>query len=185
MVFPNHSGFRRFSAKFIHNASTKVDLFNCYFYTLHMKKTKYRQEDSLGYMTITAHRLLNSTLRRKFKEAEIDVKSEQWGVLILLWERGSATQDELATALCVDKSSMSRILSVMEDCELIVRIVDPENERKKNVHATQRANVLREQGFAIASDVLTRSLEGVSEEDTATCLRVLGAVKHNLRNKYG
>jgi len=150
-----------------------------------MKKSNYCQEDSLGYMTITAHRLLNSTLRRKFKEAEIDLKPEQWGVLVMLWERGRATQDELAMALCVDKSSMSRILSVMGDCELIVRTVDPENERKKNVYATQRAAILREQGFMIATDVLARSLEGVSKEDAATCLHVLAAVKHNLKNKFG
>ena len=150
-----------------------------------MKPSKYQQEDSLGYMTITAHRLLSSTLRRKFKEAAIDLNPEQWGVLVLLWGRGSATQDELATAACIDKSSMSRLLSDMDSAGLIVRTPDPENERKKNVYATQRADILREQGFSIASGVLTRSLSGVSQEDAATCLKVLATVKRNLRKTGG
>lgn len=136
-------------------------------------------------MAITAYRLMNSTLRRMFKDADISLTPEQWGVLVLLWDRQTATQDELATALCVDKSSMSRVLSAMDDKGLITRTVDPENERKKIISATPSTQELREHGFSLAVGALANSLSGVSQEDAKTCIRVLATVKRNLRSEYG
>jgi len=166
-------------------ANTTVDNINSWKYIFNMEKPFYQLADSLGHMTMTAHRLLSATLRRKFKESEIDLKAEQWGVLIFLWERESATQDELAMAFSVDKSSMSRLLSSMDDAGLIVRTIDPENERKKNVRATQHSYTLRERGFEIATKALANSLNGVSQEDAKTCIKVLAAVKQNLSNRCG
>ena len=108
---------------------------------------------------------------------------EQWGVLVLLWEWKSATQDELAAALCVDKSSMSRVLSTMQDAGLVTRYTDPANERKKTIRATRSSELVRERGFALAIGALEISLEGVSPEELENCIKVLNAVKRNLRNR--
>ncbi|MDR1660325.1 MAG: MarR family transcriptional regulator [Desulfovibrio sp.] len=134
-------------------------------------------------MTITAYRLLNSTLRRRLKRSGIDLTPEQWGVLVLLWERKSATQDELAAALCVDKSTMSRVLSAMENKGLITRRTEPTNERKKVICAANASLGLRERGFAAAVEALRGALGGVSEQEAETCIKVLAAIKRNLRAK--
>jgi len=138
-------------------------------------------EKSLGFMSVTAHRLMNSTFRRELKEAGIDLTPEQWGILLLLWERGNATQDELARALCVDKSSMSRVLSLMEDKGLIIRRIDPTNERKKVICAAEKSLEMRERGFATANAALKTALQGVSREEAETCIKVLAAIKRNLK----
>lgn len=150
-----------------------------------MNKSFYRSEESIGFLTITAYRMLNSTLRRKLKELDIDLTPDQWGVLVLLWERGSATQEELAAVHCVDKSAMSRILSAMRDKGLISKEIDSENERKKNIRATNASLELRERVFAVASESLRHALNGVSQEDAATCMKVLVAIKRNLKETYG
>ncbi|MDR0355717.1 MAG: MarR family transcriptional regulator [Deltaproteobacteria bacterium] len=150
-----------------------------------MNKTFYRSEESIGFLTITAYRMLNSTLRRKLKELNIDLTPDQWGVLVLLWERGSATQEELAAANCVDKSAMSRILSDMRSKGLISKEIDAKNERKKNIRATDSSLGLRERVFAAASESMRHALDGVSREDAATCMNVLDAIKRNLQEKYG
>lgn len=150
-----------------------------------MKNNTYFADESLGYVAITSYRLMNSTLRRKFKESDIDLNPEQWGVLVLLWQRKSATQDELAAAMCVDKSSMSRVLSSMQKKGLVTREIDPDNERKKVICATKSSELLRERGFALAIGALEHSLDGVSPEELANCIKVLNTVKSNLLNKYG
>jgi DNA-binding MarR family transcriptional regulator len=150
-----------------------------------MSKFLYHSEESVGFMTITAYRMLNSTLRRKLKEANIDLTPDQWGVLVMLWERGSATQEELAAGHCVDKSAMSRILSAMKSKGLITKEINPTNERKKNINATDASLELRERVFVLASDSLRRALSGISQEDTATCMKVLAAIKRNLKEKHG
>jgi DNA-binding MarR family transcriptional regulator len=150
-----------------------------------VKDNSYRADESLGYATITAYRLMNAALRRKFRKSDIDLTPEEWGVLVLLWEKGSAAQEELAAALCIDKSAMSRVLSVMQDKGLIDRDRDPDNERKKIIRAAERSQLVRERGFRLAGDALKNALDGVSPEEAAICIQVLHAVRRNLRNKHG
>jgi len=148
-----------------------------------MNSRFYYPEESLGFMTITAHRLMNSTLRRDFKKSGIDLTPEQWGILVLLWERGSATQDELAHTACVDKSSMSRILSLMEGKGMITRQVDPANERKKVICATDKSLEVRERGFTIANATLRAAIQEVSPQEAEICMKVLASIKRSLRTK--
>lgn len=146
-----------------------------------MSKKSYQPEESLGFMSVTAHRLLNSTLRRKLKESGVDLTPEQWGVLVLLWEREKAAQDEIAAVMCVDKSSMSRVLSIMEDRGLITRTVNPANERQKVICATEESLMLKDRGFEAANWALDKAASGVAPQDIRTCIRVLATVKENLR----
>ncbi len=79
-----------------------------------MKTLFYIPEDVLGFMTSTANRLMSALLRRKMREAGIELSGDQWGVLALLWDRGDLEQEELVRLACMDKSAMSRLLSQME-----------------------------------------------------------------------
>lgn len=158
-----------------------VDGVNCCIYMLCMNVFRYPPHESLGFMTVTANRLMSAFLRRKMKEAGIDFTSEQWGILIQLWQMDGATQEELAAVACVDKSSMSRVLSLMEDKGLIVRRVDPDNARRKIIRASDGSRALQGRSLAVVHEVLDLTLEGVAPEDLATTLRVLATVKDNLR----
>ena len=161
-----------------------VDIFNSCNYTLLMINKNYHSNESIGFMTITAYRTMHAALRRKLKSSAVDLTPDQWGVLVLLWERNSATQDELAAALCVDKSTMSRTLSAMHDKGLITRETDPLNERKKKICTAEKSLSLRDQVFVMASEAMQRALAGVSREDAAVCMKVLAAIKHNLSDQH-
>lgn len=134
-------------------------------------------------MTATTDRLMSAALRRAMKEDGVGLTSEQWGSLVLLWEKGDGcTQEELAAALCVDKSSMSRILSLMEDGGLIIRRIDPANARRKIICASDKAFALQKRSLDVAQRVIAEALDGVSADELAACFRVLDTVKKNLRN---
>lgn len=133
-------------------------------------------------MTATTDRLMSAALRRAMKEDGVGLTSEQWGSLVLLWEKDGCTQEELAAALCVDKSSMSRILSLMEDGGLILRRIDPANARRKIICASGKAFELQKRSLDVAQRVIAEALDGVSADELAACFRVLDTVKKNLRN---
>jgi len=145
-----------------------------------MSEFLYTSQESLGFMTITVNRLMNLVLRRHLRDRGIDLTGEQWGVLVMLWNRDGATQEELANFACVDKSSMSRVLALMEDKGLVVRRIDPDNARCKRIRASEAALEIQERSLSVVREVLDVALEGVSDEDHATCLRVLDMVKRNL-----
>lgn len=148
---------------------------------LAMKNFHYKAEESLGHMTITTYRVMHSAFQRALKGQGIDLTPEQWGILLLLWEKGKATQDELAVASCVDKSSMSRVLSLMEDKGWIDRVIDPENERKKIITATGKSLEVQEPAYAITNGIIKGALKGITKEEAGICLKVLAAIRDNLR----
>ena len=147
-----------------------------------MSDFSYQPHKSLGFMTITVNRLMSAFLRKKMREAGIDLTSEQWGVLVLLWNEGGVTQEELARHCCVDKSSMSRVLALMESKNLILRRVDPADGRRKIIRPSGKAAALRRQSLGVAREVLDLALKGVSPHDHDQCLAVLDTVKRNLRH---
>lgn len=146
-----------------------------------MKTLSYVPEESLGFMTITANRLMNALLRRKMREVGIDLSADQWGILIMLWERGVLPQEELTQLACMDKSGMSRLLSQMEVRGLICRVPDATNARRKLIHATDKAWTLRERGVTAAREALRQALMDVEAQDRIVCLKVLETVKRTLQ----
>lgn len=138
-------------------------------------------ENSLGFLTITTNRLMSACFRKRLVEAGIDLSAEQWGVLAQLWTRGSIAQDELAYIICVDKSSLSRVLDVMERRGLVRRERDPADARRKILSATEQANTLRAPCLKVALSALAEMLDGISGNELAACLNVLTRVKRNIR----
>ena len=55
----------------------------------------YDYNQSLGYLTGLANRLLSNTLAARFKAADIDITAEQWGAIIMLLNGGGMTQGQL------------------------------------------------------------------------------------------
>lgn len=113
-----------------------------------------KAQDSLGYMTITANRIMSATMRRRFKEADIALTAEQWGVLLCLWGNGAMSQEALGSMLITDKSRMSRLLATMQKAGFIERTIDSQDIRCKRVAPTPWANALKPRCMDIANEII-------------------------------
>lgn len=142
----------------------------------------FDHHQSLGFMTITANRLMCAAVRRRMLQAGIDLTAEQWGVLAQVWNQGGSSQDELARFACVEKSSMSRVLAGLERKGLLERRPDPDDARRKNVFSTPAADAIKERCRDVVQDVLDQALRDVSPQDRATCLNVLAMVKQTMQD---
>ena len=138
-------------------------------------------ESSLGFLTITANRLMGCYLRKCLGENGIMLSAEQWGVLAHLWNMGSLAQEELASSLCVDKSSVSRVLSRMERKGLVVRRRDPADARRKKLYTTPEVDKYKEPCRLVVQNTLNAILKDVKPEERDICLKVLAQVKATIR----
>jgi DNA-binding MarR family transcriptional regulator len=136
---------------------------------------------SLGFMTITTNRLLKVYLRKQFREAGISLTAEQWGVLAHIWNRGGISQDELAHCLCVDKSSLSRVLNGMERKGLVARRRDSGDARGKKLHTTPKADEWKARCRLVARATLDSLRADVKPEELDICLKVLAQVQTTMR----
>lgn len=98
----------------------------------------------------------------------------QYLVLLVLWERGSATVGELRDCLHLDAGTITPLLQRMERGGLVTRSRDRQDERRVIVALTPRATVLHEEARRIPETLAARigleDAQGAELHDLATSL---------------
>jgi Transcriptional regulators len=146
-----------------------------------MKPLFYNLDRSLGYLTVSTNRLMSAYFRKRLSDAGLEITAEQWGVLCQLWNEGGGSQDGLATRLCLEKSSLSRVLDTMERKGLVRRERDPLDARKKILRATPAAGVLQAPCKKVADEVMCEILKDCDPGELEACLKVLGQVQQTIK----
>jgi len=82
---------------------------------------KFNFDESVGFLVYIANRLLVGNLSRAIAHSDIPLTTEQYRALYKIWQQDGLTQSELAAKLYQDKSSMSRLVSHLEDKGYITR----------------------------------------------------------------
>ena len=67
-------------------------------------------EDSLGFLTNRAGRIMGHTLSKKFEEAGIDLQLEHWVILRHLWVEDGLNQRSFPKLIFKDKGSITCLL---------------------------------------------------------------------------
>lgn len=147
-----------------------------------MKELFYDPTQCMGFMTFTTSRLLAASLHKQMAAMGLNLTSEQWGILMQFWNQGDVTQEEITSGAGVDKSTVSRALSAMEQKGWLTRRLDPSDTRRKILSLTNEADALKKDSLQAVQSALAQALRGVDPEECATCLKVLGLVKNNLQD---
>ncbi|MGD9158853.1 MAG: MarR family transcriptional regulator [Desulfobacteraceae bacterium] len=140
----------------------------------------YDRNKSLGHLTGLANRLLSNRLARRFRESGIDMTAEQWGALLVLINGDAMTQVKLGKKLCLEKSSVSRLVNGLERRGWIERTKSKDDNRQKLVSVTENALETAEQCASIAKDVLEEAQQGMSEDERLVCRSFLTRIIGNL-----
>ncbi|WNF36268.1 MarR family transcriptional regulator [Bacillaceae bacterium IKA-2] len=135
--------------------------------------SEYRLEDSLGFLISRAGRSLSKSVQRTFCEHDLNVTTEHWTILVLLWNENGLTQLELAERTGKDQASVSRLIQNMLIRELIYRKKDPVDNRCKRIYLTEVGKEQQGKLMNLVQKTLVEATEGISKEDVATTKRVL------------
>jgi MarR family transcriptional regulator for hemolysin len=82
-------------------------------------------------------------------------------------------QKDLAAALTLDGSSVVRLLDALVAAELVERREEDGDRRARIIVPTKRGLSIAEQVEAVAREVRTATLSGLSDDDLETSVRVL------------
>lgn len=145
----------------------------------------YDHNQSLGYLTGIASRLLNNTLASRFKAVGIDMTSEQWGAIIILLNEGAMTQGQLGERLRLEKSSVSRLTDGLERRGWIVRTKDLNDSRQRLVTPTPKAFDTAEHCAKIARAIHEEAQLGMTEHEMLAVRSLLSSIIMNLKETPG
>lgn len=141
----------------------------------------YDHNQSLGYLTGMASRLLSNRLAKQLQEAGFDMTAEQWGAILILLNGEAMTQGQLGERLQLEKSSVSRMMNGLEKRGWIARTKAPNDSRQIIVTPTPMAIETAEHCATIARTILDEAERGMTEEERSILRSLLSRSIENLR----
>jgi DNA-binding MarR family transcriptional regulator len=112
--------------------------------------------------------------------AEHNVLFGHWAFLRILWEEDGLTQHELNKRVGLMEPTTYSALRAMESLGYVERRHLPGNRKNLYVFLTAAGRGLRNKLVPLAQEVNEVSMRGVSDEEVATCRKVLLAIAANM-----
>jgi DNA-binding MarR family transcriptional regulator len=135
----------------------------------------------IGFIIARTHRTMLNILQQRLSDNGFDITSEQAIVIMTLYQKDGIAQQEIATAVFKDKSSVKRLIDNMERKNWIVRVPDKNDRRNKLIYLTHGGKALREKISEVAICVLSDAQEDIDIEEIKICKKVLEQIFNNLR----
>ena len=133
----------------------------------------------LGYILGQSLRVFKNQLAFEFKDEGIELSFDQFVMLHILNSNCDCIQQDLANKLQKDKSIIVRQINSLLENQYVVRLINKEDKRKKNLILTKKGFEVLNQMKEIASELSTKLLTGVSENDLETFRNVLMKIQEN------
>lgn len=134
-------------------------------------------EKAIAYLLGNTFRVTTRLIRARFSEEDIPVSPDQFGVLNLISQQEDSLQSNIADIMEKDRSAVLRHLDVLESNNLIQRVVDSVDRRKKNLTITSRGYEVLRKGKKIIDLIMEELTTEVSKQDLQVFEKVLRQIQ--------
>ncbi|HCV15914.1 MAG TPA: MarR family transcriptional regulator [Rikenellaceae bacterium] len=123
---------------------------------------------------------LSRHLNRKFRAAELEITTEQWIVLVCLWNKDGQTQQSLSEQTSKDKTSITRLLDTLSKHGLIERHGDPADGRINKIHLTNKGHKMEERAMQIVKESFDQAVSGITPKELLDAKQVIVKLLNNI-----
>lgn len=134
-------------------------------------------EDSLGFIVGLTNRKVTHLVNSAFRSH--DITAEQWIMLMCLTERSGITQTELGQMSGKDKTTITRLVDILERKELVVKQSHPTDRRASILILTDKGERVAHALVDVEQTVMERVVSGLSDAEVDTLKTALRAVQKN------
>ncbi len=153
---------------------------SCIYNFTTMSNSIFQAKEFYDFLTGKAYTAISRRLHKNFREAGIDITSEQWSILYSLWEEEGLTQQELAARTFREKTAITRLINNLERSQLVIRVVDKADRRTNLIYLTKAGRSLKEKCLAQANKTLAEALIHVKDDHVRIAKDTLKTVYENL-----
>jgi DNA-binding MarR family transcriptional regulator len=144
------------------------------------KSSRYKLQDSLGYLTYQASGVIRKTISRELARRGCPLGAEQFSALIYIWDADGEPQRVLAEKMYRDKSTVTRLVGQIEAMGYVQRVSGKQDTREKRIFLTEEGRALMMGVTELVLEVLRLAVKGVRRDDLKICKDVLRRVWQNL-----
>ncbi|MBU5611647.1 MarR family winged helix-turn-helix transcriptional regulator [Geomonas azotofigens] len=142
--------------------------------------TEYKLDKSLGHLASRFSRMVLRRFNAVLQQNAMPITSEQYSLLVQLWDSNGLPQGMLAEKTAKDKTTMARLAAGLEERGLIVRLPSPSDARERLLYLTDRGKELIDRATALARGILEEAQRGIDAAELESCRDVLRRACANL-----
>ena len=147
------------------------------------KEASLKFHMSMGMLINSAHRAMTKRFVQNAMRSGLDISLDQWMVLGPIWQLESASQKELGEITLKDKTSITRLVDILEKKNLVVRVEDQIDHRIKRVILTNAGKQLFFDVLPIMEKTREEIRKDISDQDIETFKKVLSSIIVNLEDE--
>jgi len=142
-------------------------------------RTLYIIDETFGYAAMVTSRLIQRILSARFEKH--GVLFGEWPILLFLWAKGTASQNDLSNLISIGEGTIARSVSRMEKKGLVTRERNVNDRREYIVQLTPKGIGLRDILLA-ETDALSRSMsDALGAEELDALLETHNRLQRALR----
>jgi len=139
----------------------------------------------IGNAIVASGRAIKVHNLNLYNTYKFEITPEQYLVLNMINDDEHLSQNKLCELLYKDKSNMTRLISVLEDKGLVTKTSQSERGKQLNIiKITEKGKNLRALITPVMIESRKKYLEGISQDDMYTCIKVLSQIQHNLESPF-
>jgi len=143
---------------------------------------KNKKSEIPGFIIERTAKRMKQYYQKMLKDADTGITVDQWIILQTIHKDNGLSQFEIANQTFKDAPTVTRIIDLLVDKELIERVPDPSDRRKFNICLTKKGDKRIEQVQPIVMDFRKKGWKGISLEDLNHTMRTLNAIFENLED---
>ena len=147
------------------------------------KEASLKFHMSMGMLINSAHRAMTKRFVQNAMKSGLDISLDQWMILGPIWQLESASQKELGEITLKDKTSITRLVDILEKKNLVVRVEDQIDHRIKRVILTNAGKQLFFDVLPIMEKTREEVRKDISDQDIETFKKVLSSIIVNLEDE--
>ena len=140
-------------------------------------------EKSIGPWLGKTVKILEYHLQELFNDHGLDLTKEQMIVLKRLHNDDGLSQNELAFLTLRNKSSLTRLLTKMEQKEYITRQQSKEDKRINNVYLTQKGKEVFHLTKPVIKKMITKMEKNIAASEKKQIITILKKIQNNFDSK--
>lgn len=144
------------------------------------KKILKSRTGSMIFMTGVLIRCLSS---QTFAEKKFEITPEQYLILTLLVENGELYQRQLSEITLKDRANVARIVGILQEKELIQKIIDSNGRRIYKIVVTPKGKALRDKILSTDMELISIITKDISKEELDSLISTLAKIYKNVREK--
>ncbi len=137
----------------------------------------------IGMKLVRVGKMTRAIATQRFKREKYSITPEQFTVLTAILDHDGLYQRQISALTLKDRPNITRIVNILEKMELVTRTSDVNKRKIFKINITEKGKEAYEQVLPTVINLWQETVEGVSDEELQSCLKVLNKFKLNLEEK--